>query len=56
MREASNDLAYFEIKSTPALERGWVQAGFKSFAYRLAHLVLPRYLVVSAVAVVFYMA
>jgi len=32
---------------------GWLQAGFGSFAYRLAHLRLPRPSVVGALAIVF---
>ncbi len=35
---------------------GWLQAGLKSSAYRLAHLVLPRSVYVTAIAVVFYIA
>jgi len=35
---------------------GWLQAGFSSFAYRLAHLALPRPLSVLGVFVLFYLA
>ncbi len=31
----------------------WLQAGFSSFAYRLAHLTLPRAAATCAAAVVF---
>jgi hypothetical protein len=32
---------------------GWLQAGFSSFAYRLAHLHAPRAAVVGILSVVF---
>jgi len=35
---------------------GWLQAGLKSSAYRLAHLVLPRSVYVTMVAALFYLA
>jgi hypothetical protein len=35
---------------------GWLQAGLKSSAYRLAHLVLPRSVYVTLVAAIFYLA
>ena len=35
---------------------GWLQAGFSSFAYRLAHLRLPRFAVLGALSVVFLFA
>ena len=35
---------------------GWLQAGFSSFAYRLAHLRLPRYAVLGALSVLFLIA
>jgi len=35
---------------------GWLQAGFSSFAYRLAHLSVPRLTVVSAMALLFFLA
>ena len=34
----------------------WLQAGFSSFAYRLAHLSVPRLTVVSAMALLFFLA
>jgi hypothetical protein len=33
---------------------GWLQAGFSSFAYRLAHLYLPRPVAVLAACLLFY--
>jgi hypothetical protein len=33
----------------------WQQAGFSSFAYRLAHLRVPRNLLIPLVAVLFYL-
>ena len=35
---------------------GWLQAGFLGIAYRLAHLALPRAVVMPALLVVFYLA
>ena len=35
---------------------GWLQAGFSSLAYRLAHLSVPRLTVVSAIALLFFLA
>jgi hypothetical protein len=35
------------------LRLGWLQAGFSSFAYRLAHLHAPRSAVVVALSVIF---
>jgi hypothetical protein len=32
---------------------GWPQAGFVSFAYRLAHLAAPRLLVIGGLALAF---
>lgn len=43
------------VRGVPRSSR-WLQAGFKSFAYRLAHLALPRPAIVAAVAVLFYLA
>ena len=36
--------------------RRWLQAGFTSIAYRLAHLTLPRLPVLLATITVFYLA
>jgi len=33
----------------------WLQAGFSSFAYRLAHLTSPRSATICAVALAFYL-
>jgi hypothetical protein len=35
-------------------ERWWRQAGFSGFAYRLAHLSLPRPLTVAGICLAFY--
>jgi hypothetical protein len=46
----------FEPVSVGAFEYlflGWRQAGFLSFAYRLAHLCAPRTLIIGAVAALF---
>jgi len=39
-----------------SLRSGWRQAGFSSFAYRLAHLRAPRLAVVSVLSLVFLLA
>ena len=47
-----------EPKGRRALEyprHGWPQAGFKSFAYRLAHLRAPQAALVSALSVIFFL-
>ena len=53
MRAASS-LAYPEVRAVRH-QHGWLQAGLKSSAYRLAHLVLPRGVYVTLVAVVFFL-
>lgn len=35
---------------------GWLQAGFSSSAYRLAHLCAPRTAVIGALAALFFLA
>jgi len=42
--------------NSQSLRSGWMQAGFSSFAYRLAHLRAPRLAVVSVLSVVFLLA
>jgi hypothetical protein len=49
-------LAYPEVGFRAQRHDGWLQAGLKSSAYRLAHLVLPRPLTIVAVAALFYLA
>ncbi|GGA59892.1 hypothetical protein [Pelagibacterium lentulum] len=34
---------------------GWMRAGFKSIAYRLAHLSVPRFGVFSALTLAFFL-
>ena len=36
------------------LRPGWLQAGFSSFAYRLAHLRAPRSMLIGVLCVVFF--
>jgi len=36
------------------LRLGWLQAGFSSFAYRLAHLHAPRAAAIGVLSVVFF--
>ena len=38
------------------LRLGWLQAGFGSFAYRLAHFQMQRSIVIAAVSALFYFA
>ena len=54
--QAKSGLAYLETALRAPRDSGWQQAGFDSFAYRLAHLALPRPLILAAVAVFFYLA
>jgi hypothetical protein len=35
---------------------GWLQAGFSSFAYRLAHLRVPRFALLGVMSVLFLLA
>lgn len=53
---SKSGLAYLEAGFRAPRNSGWPQAGLKSFAYRLAHLALPRPLMISAVAALFYLA
>jgi len=41
--------------SEPPLSTGWLQAGFSSFAYRLAHLTVPRGVAVIGAGFLFYL-
>lgn len=50
---ASKSSAYFGVEGARQFD-GWLQAGLKSSAYRLAHLVLPRSVYVTVVATLFY--
>jgi hypothetical protein len=52
---AATSLAYPEAHAVRHQD-GWLQAGLKSSAYRLAHLVLPRSVTVSLVAAIFFLA
>jgi hypothetical protein len=54
--QTSSGLAYSETRFQAPRDSGWSQAGLKSFAYRLAHLALPRPLMISALAALFYLA
>lgn len=48
-------VAYLSIPKAARLTAEWQQAGLSSFAYRLAHLVVPRAALVAAVAFAFYL-
>jgi len=39
-----------------SLRIGWLQAGFGSFAYRLAHLRASRTVILSCLSIVFFIA
>ena len=54
-----SDRLRFEPSAARAFEYsglGWLQAGFGSFAYRLAHLRVPRFAVVGVLSVLFMIA
>jgi len=54
-----SDRLRFEPSAARAFEYsglGWLQAGFCSFAYRLAHLHVARATMVSALAALFFLA
>jgi hypothetical protein len=53
---AANGVAYPGAVCPVPRSSRWLQAGFKSFAYRLAHLALPRPAMIAAVAAMFYLA
>jgi hypothetical protein len=53
--QAKSSLAYLETALRAPRDSGWQQAGFDSFAYRLAHLALPRPLTLVAVTALFYL-
>jgi hypothetical protein len=44
----------FDTTPIPPRPSGWLQAGLNSFAYRLAHLAVPRPLAVLVAAAIFY--
>ncbi len=56
MRDAPKNLAYQGLYGHSPQYSGWLQAGLKSSAYRLAHLALARPLTVGLVALFFYIA
>lgn len=49
-----HSIAYQSIELQDHLEDGWLQAGFNSFAYRLAHFEVTRAVLVSVLAGIFY--
>jgi hypothetical protein len=51
---ASVGLAYPRVQQRARYLDGWLRAGLKSSAYRLAHLVLPRRVTVTLIAALFY--
>lgn len=55
MQSASRSrIAYHTGTARHHSKHGWVQAGFVSFAYRLAHLCISRSAVLSVLVAVFY--
>lgn len=49
-----HSIAYQSNELQDHLEDGWLQAGFNSFAYRLAHFEVTRAVLVSVLASIFY--
>ena len=47
----------FALRSTgrPRRDYGWLQAGFSSFAYRLAHFAVPRGVAAFGLFLTFYL-
>jgi len=41
------------VRVAQFMRLGWLQAGFSSFAYRLAHLHAPRAAVIGALSIAF---
>lgn len=48
-------IAYHTGTARHHSKHGWVQAGFNSFAYRLAHLCVSRSVAVIGFSLVFYL-
>lgn len=42
------------VRVAQFMRLGWLQAGFSSFAYRLAHLIVPHPVAIIGVGVLFY--
>ena len=51
----ANSSAYSSAELLHLPKHWWPQAGFSSFAYRLAHLALPRTVLTASVFAVFYL-
>ena len=51
----AQDAAYHASGATRGMN-WWVQAGLKSSAYRLAHLSLPKFVMLPVLAAVFFLA
>ena len=49
-------VAFKTNRVAQSVRNRWLQVGFTSFAYRLAHLFLPRPLVILSVSALFYLA
>jgi hypothetical protein len=56
MRASSSRVVIYPSAETSRPPFRWKQAGFSSFAYRLAHLTLPRPLATAAAFLFFYFA
>jgi len=56
MRAAGRRTELVTGLSARSLSNQWLQAGFISFAYRLAHLTLPRSLTILSISALFYFA
>ncbi|MDB5505649.1 MAG: hypothetical protein JWR75_287 [Devosia sp.] len=53
-RGFDDGVACMSIDASAPISTGWQQAGFVSFAYRLAHLTVPRGQLLSALFALFY--
>lgn len=48
-------VAYRSDEAAISVDHRWLQAGFSSFAYRLAHLTVPRAPLSAALLAIFYL-
>ena len=55
MRTGLHGSNEYVAASDSPLSTGWLQAGFSSFAYRLAHLTVPRAIAVFGAGLLFYL-
>ena len=53
-RGFDDGVAYLSSDTSAPISTGWQQAGFVSFAYRLAHLTVPRGRLLAVLFTLFY--